>query len=244
MRIFISYAHPDQPFAKRLADDLGRRGYDVWTPELLAVGQNWVKAISAALRDAPVFIALISEAYNRSANTASELATALAVGGEGAERRTILPVKLQPDVQLPPFLNQFVWLDASTPEGYRRVLENIARAIDTRGPIPPPADLARYEEVFPGAAERLLRMAEVEAEHRHLSELELKRRYELSRYVGWVSAAGSVTALAATGAVFSGSPGILQGLAGFVAGVATAAAAFAAWRSISARKDRSAGAVK
>lgn len=207
MRVFISYAHPDRPFAKRLADDLGNRGYEVWTPDLLAAGENWVKAINAALRDAPVFIALISEDYNRSANTASELATALAVSGEGAKGRTILPVRLQADAQIPPFLNQFVWLDASTPEAYLRVLEKIARAIDARGTQSPSADLAGYEEVFPGSAERLLRIAEFEAEHRYLFESELNRRYELAKYVGWVSAAASVTALAATGAVFLDSPG-------------------------------------
>lgn len=36
-----------------------------------------------------------------------------------------------------------------------------------RGPLPPPSTLAQYEETLPGSAERLMTMAEVQAEHRH-----------------------------------------------------------------------------
>ena len=35
------------------------------------------------------------------------------------------------------------------------------------GPIPPPALLQQYDDVFPGAAERIVAMAEREAAHRH-----------------------------------------------------------------------------
>jgi uncharacterized membrane protein len=39
------------------------------------------------------------------------------------------------------------------------------------GPIPPPAVLQGYEQILPGAAERILRMAEQQAAHRHSLEL-------------------------------------------------------------------------
>lgn len=38
------------------------------------------------------------------------------------------------------------------------------------GPIPPPAMLARYNEVLPGAAERILKMAEEQSSHRQYLE--------------------------------------------------------------------------
>lgn len=38
----------------------------------------------------------------------------------------------------------------------------VAEAIIYRGPIPPPETLSRFETVVPGAAERILRMAEKE----------------------------------------------------------------------------------
>lgn len=38
------------------------------------------------------------------------------------------------------------------------------------GPLPPPGDLARYNEVTPGLADRIVSMAENEAIHRHDQE--------------------------------------------------------------------------
>lgn len=38
------------------------------------------------------------------------------------------------------------------------------------GPIPPPAILSQYDAVVPGAAERILRLAESQVEHRHHQE--------------------------------------------------------------------------
>jgi len=37
---------------------------------------------------------------------------------------------------------------------------------DFSGPLPPPEALAAYERVFPGAAERIIRMAEEQGQHR------------------------------------------------------------------------------
>ena len=59
----------------------------------------------------------------------------------------------------------------------REVAEIIAsRIVETRsehyGPLPPPSDLQEYDNVVPGAAERIIRMAENQSEHRR--ELERK----------------------------------------------------------------------
>lgn len=43
------------------------------------------------------------------------------------------------------------------------------------GPLPPPEVLAKYEDVFPGAAERIFQMAENQAQHRRsLERISLK----------------------------------------------------------------------
>lgn len=42
-----------------------------------------------------------------------------------------------------------------------------------QGPLPAAHDFARYEEVCPGAAATILRMAEQEQAHRHKAELEI-----------------------------------------------------------------------
>jgi uncharacterized membrane protein len=49
------------------------------------------------------------------------------------------------------------------------------------GPLPRPEDLIRYNDAVPGAAERIITMAEKEMEHRHETENRLiKNRIKLS----------------------------------------------------------------
>jgi hypothetical protein len=56
-------------------------------------------------------------------------------------------------------------------------------------PLPPPAELEKIDEIIPGGADRLLRMAESEQNHR----IEDARR---GQYFGWSLAAGAVIAAA------------------------------------------------
>lgn len=48
--------------------------------------------------------------------------------------------------------------------------ETVSTSISFTGPLPPPGFLQRYEEISPGLAERLVRYAEGEAEHRRAVE--------------------------------------------------------------------------
>jgi hypothetical protein len=57
------------------------------------------------------------------------------------------------------------------------------------GPLPPPAELERIDQIIPGGADRLLRMAETEQTHRMQ---DAKR----GQYLGWSLAAGAVIAAA------------------------------------------------
>jgi len=63
------------------------------------------------------------------------------------------------------------------PDGVRQAVEHPAaghlRIAQFRGPLPPPAALERYDRLLPGAAERILRMAEQEqaAGHTFASEV-------------------------------------------------------------------------
>jgi Predicted membrane protein (DUF2335) len=57
------------------------------------------------------------------------------------------------------------------------------------GPLPPPSELEKIDQIIPGGADRLLRMAEKEQAHR----IEDARR---GQYLGWSLAAGAVIAAA------------------------------------------------
>ncbi|MBY6208781.1 MULTISPECIES: DUF2335 domain-containing protein [Halomonas] len=45
-----------------------------------------------------------------------------------------------------------------------------AQHITHSGPVPPAAEIARYEQILPGAADRIFTMAEQEQQHRHQEE--------------------------------------------------------------------------
>ena len=50
-----------------------------------------------------------------------------------------------------------------------------------QGPLPPPEDLKGYNDVLPGAADRILSMAETEQKHRHgMEDRDLKYRVSLT----------------------------------------------------------------
>ena len=57
------------------------------------------------------------------------------------------------------------------------------------GPLPPPSELEKIDQIIPGGADRLLRMAEKEQTHR----MEDAKR---GQYLGWSLAAGAVIAAA------------------------------------------------
>jgi Predicted membrane protein (DUF2335) len=57
------------------------------------------------------------------------------------------------------------------------------------GPLPPPSELEKIDQIIPGGADRLLRMAEKEQTHR----IEDAKR---GQYLGWSLAAGAVIAAA------------------------------------------------
>jgi uncharacterized membrane protein len=77
-----------------------------------------------------------------------------------------------------------------------------------QGPLPSPALLKQYDEVVPGAAERIMTMAENQAQHRQELEASVIRTDNLKSLLGMVF--GFVIALVGFGgglfAAFSGQP--------------------------------------
>ncbi|WP_254908530.1 DUF2335 domain-containing protein [Halomonas citrativorans] len=46
-----------------------------------------------------------------------------------------------------------------------------ARSLTYSGPLPPSSEMERYESIMPGAADRILFMAEQQQKHRHDQEI-------------------------------------------------------------------------
>ena len=70
----------------------------------------------------------------------------------------------------------------------------IRRVEQFHGPLPPPDALAQYEEVVPGAGDRILQVYERQVEHRHRMESALVR--DGSAQAGRGVVAGTIVALA------------------------------------------------
>jgi len=54
--------------------------------------------------------------------------------------------------------------------GQQQKSQFLAMQAEFRGPLPPPEFLQRYEEIYPGTAERILQQFERETQHRHAVE--------------------------------------------------------------------------
>lgn len=69
------------------------------------------------------------------------------------------------------------------------------------GPIPPPSALAKYEEIMPGSADRILRMAETQAQHRQSLEATVVASDVWTERAGLV-AAGLLGAIILVGSIW------------------------------------------
>ena len=64
------------------------------------------------------------------------------------------------------------------------------------GPIPPSSELSKYEEIIPGAANRIISMAEEESKHRQITEIKIIHNERMFGLVGQIAAIFVVTAVA------------------------------------------------
>lgn len=56
------------------------------------------------------------------------------------------------------------------------------------GPLPPPETFARYNDAFPGAAERIMVAAERQAQHRQILEVQVYARKQANERLGqWMA---------------------------------------------------------
>ncbi len=128
MKIFLSYAAPDREFAKKLASDLGRRGYDVWDPETqLLPGENYGLKLGRALKDSQAMIVLLSPDAVKSASVTREIE--YAITNRSYEGR-VFPVLIRPTDGIPWILRKLGILntDGRTDTVSRRIANALKRA--------------------------------------------------------------------------------------------------------------------
>ncbi|MBP2277380.1 MULTISPECIES: DUF2335 domain-containing protein [Sphingomonas] len=178
--VFLSYARADRAVASEFARRLQEKGVSVWFDvESLRPGDYLLTSQLEAIRATNIFVFLVSEASTQSPHSASEFASALA-SQEIAGIPRIIPVRIDKKASFIPFLDRFAAVEATSSEGLIKAVDAVCKAAEDqkRGPIPSEAHLAKYENVVPGAAERILLMAE----RQQLGRLELEKAVREMRY--------------------------------------------------------------
>ncbi|MEO6759705.1 MAG: toll/interleukin-1 receptor domain-containing protein [Saprospiraceae bacterium] len=62
-KVFLSYSHNDQPLASFLARELGKHQIIIWSDDQIKPGEEWEDAISKALKEADLYMPLVSSAF-------------------------------------------------------------------------------------------------------------------------------------------------------------------------------------
>lgn len=127
MSVFLSYSFQDQVNARKLAADLKHNGIEVWqAQDNLIPGDSIIEKTSTAIENSDVVIVLISQNSSKSEWTRSELALAI------AGKKHIIPVILEKDVSLPPFLRDSNYLDLSKEQDYANSINKLIAALKSR----------------------------------------------------------------------------------------------------------------
>jgi hypothetical protein len=99
IKVFLSYAKPDQAYAQRLASGLAKEGYQVWDArnELLH-GDNWSLRIGEALQQSDAMVVLLSPDAVKSEWIRREVEYAL---GSANYAGRLIPIVVRPTKEIP-----------------------------------------------------------------------------------------------------------------------------------------------
>ncbi|MBM4325742.1 MAG: toll/interleukin-1 receptor domain-containing protein [Deltaproteobacteria bacterium] len=125
---FISYVRNDEDAARRLGNELERRGlHTSWLDRLVAPGESWIASLEKAISRSDVIFVLVSPESERSQWLASETALALAQAEQGRAR--VVPVLLDRNVRLPFLLERIQGIEFYDPDRSQRQLDALVQSL-------------------------------------------------------------------------------------------------------------------
>ena len=140
-QVFIAYGAEDEPLAARLYEDLNRDGFRPWMDvRKLLAGQNWPRAIEAAIESSDFFVACFSgNSVRKKGGFQSELRYALDCARQvPLDEIYIVPVRLD-DCAVPRIIQhelQYIDLFPDWDAGRDRLLAMLRREVEHRRPAP------------------------------------------------------------------------------------------------------------
>jgi hypothetical protein len=132
MQVFLSYAEPDESFARKVAAGLEKEGLKVWYDrrEILP-GQNWAESVAKALRESRAMVVLLTRAALRSSSVQRDIDYAL---GDQTFSHRLIPVivgspKDLPSEDIPWILKKLKPITLSEPGNPDKGIREIADAL-------------------------------------------------------------------------------------------------------------------
>ncbi|EBZ4590156.1 toll/interleukin-1 receptor domain-containing protein [Salmonella enterica subsp. enterica] len=93
--VFISYAREDVLIARKLTEELSRYGYNIFLDQQsIRLGSHWQEDMLKKLKNADVFIALVTEHSDKSYYFNIEVAGAISYVTNSNRSKLVLPVVL------------------------------------------------------------------------------------------------------------------------------------------------------
>ena len=134
MKVFLSYARPDEHWARELGTRLSTAGLTVWDAnhEVLP-GDNWARAIGAALEKCDAMVVLVSPESVESQSVRREIEYAL---GSKSFKGRLVPVLVRPTPKLPWILRKLhrVELKENPTKASREIIRILQQASDPGTP--------------------------------------------------------------------------------------------------------------
>jgi hypothetical protein len=144
-QVFIAYGKEDEALARRLCEDLNLAGFNPWMDvRKLLAGQNWPRAIEAAIETSDFFVACFSgNSVRKKGGFQSEIRYALDCARQvPLDEIYIVPVRLD-DCAVPRTIQhelQYIDLFPDWDGGMERLLTMLRREVERRRPAQAPAE--------------------------------------------------------------------------------------------------------
>src|SRR5262249_32434683 len=158
--VFLSYAHADSEWVRRLAENLHQSGLNVFFDEWeIGPGDVLVHRIDAGILNSRSGALVVTPAALSRPYVLAEYAAMMTRAVEGKQQ--LIPVLLA-DADLPPLLAARVWIDFRTADGpvYETKVRQLIMALRGERPGPPPRVEPRPDTRFraQGPLQRQLRI--------------------------------------------------------------------------------------
>ncbi|MDP1546533.1 MAG: toll/interleukin-1 receptor domain-containing protein, partial [Anaerolineales bacterium] len=148
-KIFISYSRKDMDFARKLAGDLEKAGYDVWWDITdLRGGDDWVRTLPTAIAGSEFFIIVLSPNSVESEWVRKEYTQALNL------RKKIIPLMFEA-CDVPFALNTINYVNFMSGE-YEESFKNLLSALGYTGKPPTVTPYERARNFLPPALHKFV----------------------------------------------------------------------------------------